>query len=126
MTISRKAKLAGAAGVLLLAGFGSGAAVMVVGSASADETTTADDDSRGGPGGRHGGPGDGAAGEEPLTGDVLAEVTAAVEADYPGATIERAETDSDGVYEAHLTTADGERLTVELDDSYAITGTEEH
>ena len=43
---------------------------------------------------------------------------------YPNATFGRVETDSDGVYQAHITTADGDRLTVELDKSYAITGTE--
>jgi hypothetical protein len=63
--------------------------------------------------------------EAPLTGDVLAQVAAAVEEAYPGALIERAETDDDGVYEAHVTTVDGEELTVELDEAFAITGTEE-
>jgi uncharacterized membrane protein YkoI len=45
-------------------------------------------------------------------------------AKYPNATIQRVETDSDGVYEAHIVTADDERLTVELDEDFAITGTE--
>ena len=53
-------------------------------------------------------------------------MTAAVEAKYPGATIERAETDSDGVYEAHITTADGDELTVEVGKDFAVTGTESH
>jgi hypothetical protein len=78
-------------------------------------------DGRGGHHGR-GGPG---AGEEELTGDTAASVRAAVLEEYPEATIERLETDADGVYEAHLTTADGERVTVELDESFAVTGTEE-
>ena len=77
---------------------------------------------RGGPGGHHGGP----AGEEPLTGDTADSVEAAVLEEYPDATIERLEADSDGVYEAHITTADGEQVTVELDGSFAITGTEQH
>lgn len=63
--------------------------------------------------------------ETPLTGDVLAQVAAAVEEAYPGALIERAETDADGVYEAHVTTVDGDELTVELDETFAITDTEE-
>jgi hypothetical protein len=63
--------------------------------------------------------------ETPLTGDVLAQVAAAVEEAYPGALIERAETDDDGVYEAHVTTVDGDELTVELDETFAITDTEE-
>lgn len=63
--------------------------------------------------------------EELLTGDTLTQVTEAALAEYPGATIERVETDSDGVYEAHLVTADGVRVTVELDADFAVTGTEE-
>ena len=50
---------------------------------------------------------------------------AAVLEEYPGATIERLETDSDGAYEAHITTTDGAQVTVELDDSFAVTGTEQ-
>ena len=73
--------------------------------------------------GRGGGPG---GDEEELTGDTAASVTEAVLAEYPAATIRRLETDSDGVYEAHIVTADDERLTVELDESFAVTGTETH
>jgi hypothetical protein len=36
----------------------------------------------------------------------------------------RVETDSDGVYEAHLTTADGKRVTVEVDKAFKVTGEE--
>jgi hypothetical protein len=64
--------------------------------------------------------------EELLTGDTATSVTDAVLAEYPDATIERVETDSDGVYEAHIVTTDDERLTVELDEDFAITGTESH
>jgi uncharacterized membrane protein YkoI len=77
----------------------------------------------GGPGG-HGGRGPGGPAETPLTGDTLAKVKAAVLAKYAGATFDRVETDSDGVYEAHITKADGTHVTVELDKSYAITGEE--
>ena len=45
-------------------------------------------------------------------------------AEYPGATIERTETDAGGVYESHIVTADGERLTVLVDEDFAVTGTE--
>jgi len=45
-------------------------------------------------------------------------------AKYPGATIQRVETDSAGVYEAHLVTADGNRVTVELDANFNVTGEE--
>ena len=55
---------------------------------------------------------------------MLQQVTDAALAEYPDATIQRVETDSDGVYEAHLTTADGERVTVEFDEDIAVTGTE--
>ncbi len=62
--------------------------------------------------------------EQLLTGDTAAKVRAAALATYPGATIQRVETDSDGVYEAHLVTVDGQRVTVEVDRSFTVTGTE--
>jgi uncharacterized membrane protein YkoI len=62
--------------------------------------------------------------EKLLTGDTADRVRTAALAEYPGATIQRIETDSDGVYEAHLVTADGERVTVEVGEDFAITGTE--
>ncbi|HVQ94219.1 MAG TPA: hypothetical protein VMU51_24480 [Mycobacteriales bacterium] len=63
--------------------------------------------------------------EHLLTGDTATKVTAAALAKYPGATIQRVETDSDGVYEAHLTTADGNRVTVEVGKDFAVTGEEQ-
>ena len=62
--------------------------------------------------------------ETALTGDTLAKVKAAVLAKYPNATFDSVETDSDGVYEAHITKADGSLVTVELGKSFAITGEE--
>jgi hypothetical protein len=62
--------------------------------------------------------------ETALTGAKLEKVKAAVLAKYPSATFVRVETDSDGVYEAHITKADGSQVTVELDKSYSITGEE--
>jgi len=59
-----------------------------------------------------------------LTGDTADRVRAAALAEYPGATIQRVETDSDGVYEAHLVTTEGERVTVEVGEDFAVTGTE--
>jgi len=59
-----------------------------------------------------------------LTGDTAEKVKAAALAKYPGATVLRIETDSDGVYEAHLTKADGTRVTVEVDKSFTVTGDE--
>ena len=99
---------------------------------AADEGSTATDSSASQHDGRghHGPRGDGDPSqpqrddEELLTGDTATQVTDAVLAEYPDATVERVETDSDGVYEAHIVTADDERLAVELDEDFAITGTE--
>ena len=62
--------------------------------------------------------------EQLLTGDDAEKAKAAALAKYPGATIQRVETDSEGVYEAHLVAADGQRVTVELDENFNITGEE--
>jgi hypothetical protein len=63
--------------------------------------------------------------ESLLTGDTAAKVKAAVLKKYPGATFTRVETDSDGVYEAHIVNKDGTPTTVELDKSFAVTGEEQ-
>jgi hypothetical protein len=62
--------------------------------------------------------------EQLLTGDTASKVRAAALARYPGATVLRVETDSDGVYEAHLTTTDGQRVTVEVGKDFKVTGEE--
>jgi hypothetical protein len=59
-----------------------------------------------------------------LTGDTKASVEKAVLAKYAGATIERTETDSDGVYESHIVTTDGQHVIVQVDKSFAVTGTQ--
>ena len=64
--------------------------------------------------------------EHLLTGTDADKAKAAALAKYPGATIQRVETDSDGVYEAHLTTADGKRVTAEMDKNFVVTGEEAH
>src|SRR3954447_4051618 len=103
-----------AASALVLAGFGGGAVLAATGMAdaatgsSSSSTTTPD------------GHGD----ETALTGTTAAKVRAAALAKYPGASIERVETDADGVYEAHLTTTAGDDLIVQVDESFTITGTE--
>jgi hypothetical protein len=56
-----------------------------------------------------------------LTGDVAAKVTAAAKAKEPTATIQRVETDSDGVYEAHMVRTDGTQIIVQIDKSYTVT-----
>jgi hypothetical protein len=62
--------------------------------------------------------------EQLLTGDTKAKVEAAVLAAYPGATIQRTETDSGGVYESHVVTTDGQDLTVQVGADFAVTGTD--
>jgi len=64
--------------------------------------------------------------ETVLTGDALAKVTAAAEAKVPGGTIIRVETDADGhaKYEAHMTDANGNPITVYVDASYNVVSTE--
>jgi uncharacterized membrane protein YkoI len=62
--------------------------------------------------------------EHLLTGTDATSATAAALAKYPGATIQRVETDSAGVYEAHLVTAAGERLIVQMDATFTVTGNE--
>lgn len=61
-----------------------------------------------------------------MTGDIAAQVEAAALAEYPDVTVVRLETDSDGVYEAHLETADGTEVTVEVDENFEVTGEETH
>lgn len=59
-----------------------------------------------------------------LTGDTATKVTAAALAAYPNATIERVETDSEGVYEAHVVTTAGEHLIVQVGSDFSVTGTQ--
>jgi hypothetical protein len=62
--------------------------------------------------------------EQLLTGDTKTKVEAAVLAEYPDATIERTESDSDGVYESHIVTADGSHVIVQVGADFAVTGTD--
>jgi hypothetical protein len=59
--------------------------------------------------------------ETPLEGDVAAQVTAAAQAAVPDGTIDRVETDNDGVYEAHVTKADGSHVIVQIGADYSVT-----
>lgn len=63
--------------------------------------------------------------EQLLTGDAASKVTAAAKAKEPDATIERVETDSDGVYEAHMVRSDGTHITVQVDKDFAVTNVQE-
>jgi hypothetical protein len=110
-----------AGGVLVLGGFGAGAALAVTGSASAATDALSS------------GVGQAAEKLDPsrsirpdehlLTGATADKVRAAAVAKYPDATIQRVETDSDGVYEAHIVTADGEQLIVQVGEDFTVTGT---
>jgi hypothetical protein len=62
--------------------------------------------------------------EKLLTGTTKSKVEAAALAKYPGATIERTETDSDGVYESHIVTAAGDHVIVQVGKDFAVTGTQ--
>jgi hypothetical protein len=59
--------------------------------------------------------------EKLLTGHTASKVTAAAKAKEPNATIQRVETDSDGVYEAHMVRSDGTFITVQIDKNFAVT-----
>jgi hypothetical protein len=58
-----------------------------------------------------------------LTGDTAAKVKAAALAKYPSATIQRLETDSDGVYEAHVL-VNGAPMIVQVGSDFTVTGTQ--
>ena len=117
-----RTKRLAAGAALVLAGFGVGAAVAVTGSASAatDAVST--------------GVGQAAHKLDPtksirpdehlLTGTTAAKVKAAAVAKYPNATIQRVETDSDGVYEAHIVTSSGAQLIVQVGKDFTVTGTD--
>jgi hypothetical protein len=62
--------------------------------------------------------------EKLLTGDTKSKVEDAVLAKYPDATIERTETDSDGVYESHIVTTAGDHVIVQVGEDFAVTGTQ--
>ena len=123
MKKSTRAAQAAAAGALLVAGVGAGFALGLGGSASAETSTTAS----------YGAPGTTQqtdpskpmrSDEKLLTGTTAEKVRAAALAKYPGATIQRVETDSDGVYEAHIVTKAGDQVIVQVDKSFAVTGTQ--
>ncbi len=64
--------------------------------------------------------------ETVLTGDALSKVTAAAKAEVAGGTVVRVETDADGhaAYEAHMTDASGEPVTVYVDESFEVVSVE--
>ena len=58
--------------------------------------------------------------EHLLTGTTASKVTAAAKAKEPTATIQRVETDSDGVYEAHMVRADGTPIIVQVGKDFTV------
>jgi hypothetical protein len=74
--------------------------------------------------GHGGGPG---AGETALTGTTKENVEKAVLDKYPGATIERTETNSDSAsaYESHITTKDGKELEALVNKDFEVVGANE-
>jgi uncharacterized membrane protein YkoI len=61
-----------------------------------------------------------------LSGDTASKVRAAALAEVAGGTIERVETDADGhaAYEAHMTNADGSRVTVYVNEQFEVVSVE--
>ena len=60
-----------------------------------------------------------------LTGDTATQVSAAAQAAVPDATIDRVENDAEGAtYEAHMTKADGSKVTVKLNADFSVAGIE--
>ena len=61
-----------------------------------------------------------------LTGDAASKVSAAALAKVPAGSIERVETDADGnaKYEAHMTKADGSRVTVYVNADFEVVSVE--
>jgi uncharacterized membrane protein YkoI len=64
--------------------------------------------------------------EELLTGETANRVREAALASVQGGTIERVETDADGhaAYEAHMLNADGQRVTVYVDEQFEVVDVE--
>jgi uncharacterized membrane protein YkoI len=90
---------------------------------AADTGSTATTPQAGDNGGREHGQ---RADETLLSGDAASKVSAAALAKVPGGTIERVETDADGhaAYEAHMTNADGNRVTVYLNAQFEVVSVE--
>jgi len=143
MNTLRKALISAGLVGSTLAGGALGAALLS-GTANAADTTTSTAPAASapaagypagpGPGGRMGGNFDPSKGghvgqngvtEVLLTGDTADKVKAAALTAVPGATVDRAETDSEGSpYEAHMTKSDGSRVTVKVDSNFAVTNVE--
>ena len=88
-------------------------------SSSSGSTSTAPDPSQGG----HTANG---ITETLLTGDTATQVTSAAQAAVPGATVDRVENDAEGAtYEAHMTKADGSKVTVKVNADFSVASVED-
>ena len=122
MNMNTKAKTAIAASALLLSGLGIGATVAGTTSASAATSAAASDAAKAT---KTLDPTKSVRPDEHLlTGSTAAKVKAAALAKYPNATIQRVETDSEGVYEAHIVTNAGAQVIVQVGKDFAVTGTQ--
>jgi uncharacterized membrane protein YkoI len=104
------------AAIALIAAFALGGAA-VAGAVQNDNSTTT---AQGNEPGQRGN-------ETALTGDTAAKVRAAALAKVPGGTVDQLETDAQGhaAYEAHMTTSDGDRVTVYVNAQFEVVSTEE-
>jgi hypothetical protein len=63
--------------------------------------------------------------ETVLTGDTATKVTAAAQQAVSGGTVDRVETDAEGAtYEAHVTKADGSKVTVKVNADFSVASVE--
>jgi uncharacterized membrane protein YkoI len=137
MALSNKALIPGIAGLAVVVGLAGGsmlnasaanaAATTGTGTStttaaettSATDTDNVQDETQGGHEGSDG------TTEALLTGDAATKAKAAALAAVPGGTVQRVENDAEGAaYEAHMTKSDGTEVTVKMDSSFKVTGTE--
>jgi hypothetical protein len=125
MRITNQMKTGVAGGALLLSGLAIGAAVLGNSAASAAGGSITPSSVANGPA-NHARPFDPSKSVRPdehlLTGSTASKVRSAALAKYPGATVQRVETDSDGVYEAHIVTKAGQAVIVQVGKSFTVTG----
>jgi hypothetical protein len=120
----RRRRLAWAAGLLAVGALGGGLLALGL-PASAEQTPGTYAAATAGPGQPRDGGGQ-RSDETLLTGTDAEKAKAAALQAVPGATIDRVETDADGAaYEAHVTKADGTRVTVKFDKAFNVTAVEE-
>jgi uncharacterized membrane protein YkoI len=125
MKFAQKAMLSGALLGVTIAGGAVGASVFGTAQAQTSSTTstadtgTAPDPSQGG----HTANG---ITETVLTGDTASKVTAAAQGAVSGATVDRVENDAEGAtYEAHMTKADGSKVTVKINADFSVASVED-